>query len=426
MRSKTGRMNIFKQTSLLVIASIFGINGILAQNPPEVGIFFYPNLNPTFKHNNIVGIAEATNTEIFLVGKASTEDYTQTVPYFGRFDKRGVPLMNNFYDKYPIWDLRGIFITTDQTVKIYGTAKQSETYRPFYLKLTPTGKILGASPEATVYSTIFSDFAAGDNFIIAAQTKIGENKRYNIIVHKIDPQNEVYFWTTAIPTEGNEEATRVIVCSDNSAIVLGKEYKNNMRTYTPVVYRISSSGKLLWRQTIPVPSNFFTQDIAQLDRSTFIYTCSYSKEYLGSAETRVLELSGGGSPVKAVTHANINANGILILPTKKILLYGSNLTMLSSRVVTKAKYMILNRKLEMEYQRELGAADAPDSRLPQNIARILPTASDLVAAKVLMDGRVALCGKVFMPLDIEKPNPRGTDRFNAPLLILLDKFGKGI
>ncbi|HON18496.1 MAG TPA: hypothetical protein PK990_04925 [Salinivirgaceae bacterium] len=407
----------------LAIAILIIINSNLFS---QVGIFFYPNLNSEYKHNNIVGIQEAPNTEIYLVGKASTEDYSVTIPYFGRFDKKGEPLIHKFYEKYPVWDIRGLVISKDLSVKVYGTTKQKELYRPFYLKLTPTGKIEGVSPEASIYSTIFSDFSYGDDFIIAAHTKVGENKRYNIIVHKINPLDEVYLWSTPIQTDGNEEATRVIVCSDNSAIILGKEYKNNMRNYTPIAYRVSSTGKILWRQAIAVPSNFFTQDIAQLDRSTFIYTCSYSKEYLGTSETRILELNSGGSPQKASTIPNINANGILILPGKKIMLYGSNLTMISGRVVTKAKYTIIGKNLEIEYQRELGVTDLPDSKLPTNIAKILPTTSDLVAAKILMDGRIALCGKVFMPIDIENPNPKGIDRYNAPLLIILDKFGKGI
>ena len=37
------------------------------------------------------------------------------------------------------------------------------------------------------------------------------------------------------------------------------------------------------------------------------------------------------------------------------MLYGSNLAILSGRVVTRAKYAIVGRNLETEYQRELEA-----------------------------------------------------------------------
>ena len=37
-----------------------------------------------------------------------------------------------------------------------------------------------------------------------------------------------------------------------------------MRTYTPIVYKLSSTGKVMWRVGITVPPNFFTQDIVNL------------------------------------------------------------------------------------------------------------------------------------------------------------------
>jgi hypothetical protein len=55
----------------------------------QTGISYYPSLNKSYVHNNIVGIAEAVNTEIYLIGKASTEDYSRSIPYFGRYDKKG-------------------------------------------------------------------------------------------------------------------------------------------------------------------------------------------------------------------------------------------------------------------------------------------------------------------------------------------------
>ncbi len=392
----------------------------------QTGIFYYPSLNKEYVHNNIVGIAEAANTEIYLIGKASNEDYSKSIPYFGRYDKKGEPLIHNFYENYPVWDIKNLVITAGQSIKLYGTTYNKNKYNPFYLLVSPTGKIESKSPATTVYNTILSDIDSKDNFVAAAHTKIGENKKYNIIVHKIDPSEEVYIWSTPISTEINEEATKVIVCSDNSIMVLGKEYRNDMKTYTPIVYRLSSAGKVLWRVGITVPPNFFTQDIIQVDRSTFIYMCSYGKEYLGTSETRLIQLSSGGNAVKANTIPNINANGLLLLESKKVLLYGSNLAIISGRVVTRAKYAIIAKSLEAEYQRELGSADAPDALMPQKIATALPSTSDFSSAIRLSDGRIALSGKVYMSSNPGKPNPRGSDRFNAPMLVILDKLGKGI
>ncbi len=404
---------------VLIILAVYTTNA-------QTGIFYYPSLNKAFVHNNIVGITEAANTEIYLVGKASTEDYSKSVPYFGRYDKKGEPLLHKFYEDFPVWDVKNLVITAGQSVKLYGTTQDKGKYNPFYLMVSPSGRVESKSPTAVVYNTILSDVSAKDNYVAAAHTKIGENKKYNITVHKIDPTEEIYLWSTPIATEVNEEATRIIVCSDNSIMVLGKEYRNDMRSYTPIIYRLSSAGKVMWRVGITVPPNFFTQDIVQVDRSTFIYMCSYGKEYLGTSETRLIHLSSGGDPVKANTIPNINANGLLLLDSKKVLLYGSNLAILSGRVVTRAKYAIVGKNLDAEYQRELGSADIPDALMPQKIATALPTTSDFSSAVKLMDGRLALTGKVYMPVDPKSPNPRGNDRFNAPLLVILDKLGRGI
>jgi hypothetical protein len=404
---------------LLICGTLFNANA-------QTGIFYYTGLDKTFVHNNIVEIREAINTEIYLVGKTSTADYSKTAPFFGRLDKNGTMLFNKNFPEFSIWNLNKMVITEGFSIKIYGTTIEKEKYNPFFLQITPEAKIEKKNSQTVVYSTFNSDVADKDNNIVAAYTKIGETKRYNIEINKINPNNDVVLWSTPIKSTNDEEASRIIICSDNSIMVLAKEFKKNMTVYTPIIYKLSPSGNIVWRITIAVPPNFFTQDIVQIDRSTFIYMCSYGKEYLGTSETRLIQLSGKGEPTKSTTIQHINGNGILLLEGKRILVFGSNLAILSGRVVTRAKYAIVGKNLELEYQRELGSTDKPDALMPQNVATNFPTTSDFSCATVLKDGRIAIAGKVFMPLDPKNPNPRGGDRFNAPLIIILDKTGKGI
>ncbi|MDD2564606.1 MAG: hypothetical protein PHU27_10365 [Salinivirgaceae bacterium] len=418
-------MNFYRLFLTAFVAILFSL-GAINVSKAQTGIFYYPALHETLVHNNIVGIAQAANTEIYLIGKASTVDYGKSVPYFGRFDKKGMPLVHKFYEDFPIWNLRKLIITQGLSLKMYGTTLEKGKYNPFYLQLSPSGRVEGKSPKTVVYNTILSDISSKKDFAVVAHTRIGENKKYNITIHKVNPTDESYDWSTPISTDLNEEATRVIVLSDNSIIVLGKEYKNNMRTYTPIVYSLSSTGKVLWRVGITVPANFFTQDIIQVDRSRFVYMCSYGKEYLGTSETRVIQLSSNGEPLKANTIPNINGNGLLLMDGKKVMLYGSNIAILSGRVVTRAKFSIIDKNLETEYQRELGSTDVPDVLMPQRIATSFPTTSDFSSAVQLLDGRIALTGKVFMPADPKNPSIKGNDRYNAPLLVILDKNGRGI
>lgn len=411
-----------KKSFFLVI--LIGL--ILCRANSQTGVFYYTGLDKTFVHNNIVGIKEASNTELYLIGKASTLDYAKSVPYFGRLDKSGLPLMSKFYSDFPVWDTKRMVITPMLSVKIFGTALHKGKYYPVFLQVQPTAKIENKSASTVVYSTVLSDVADKDNYMISAHTKIGENKHYNIVINKVNSANDVYLWTTPINTNIDEEVSKIAICSDNSIVVLGKEYKKNMTTYTPIIYKLSAAGKVLWRVNITVPPNFFTQDIVQVDRSSYVYMCSYGKEYLGTSETRLVQLSSNGSPTKSTTVSNINGNGILIMENKHILVYGSNLTMLSGRVVTRAKYAIVSRTLELQYQRELGSADRPDSLMPQTVATNFPTTSDFSCATLLKDGRIAIAGKVYMPINPKQPSPKGGDRYNAPLLVILDKMGKGI
>lgn len=407
---------------LLALAFFVGTGGVRCQT----GIFFYPALHSSFAHTSIVDVAEAANTEIYLFGKASARDYSAAVPYFGRFDKQGRALEHKFYGDISVWSLNKMTILPSQSVRMYGTSENNGKYSPSTLQITPGGKVEKKIQSSIVYSTIHGDMACKGETVVVVQTKIGENKIYNISVQKINAAKDVVVWELPIVSEQNEEATRVLICADNSVLVLGKQYSANMRSYSPLIYKVSSSGKISWRKNIAVSDNFFTQNIIQVDRSTFAYICSYSKEYLGTSETRLMLLSSSGDPIKNTTVANINANGLVALEGKKVLLYGSNLAILSNRVVTKAKYAIVNKNLEILYQRELGSSDAPDSFMPQRYATILPSTSDFSSATVLKDGRIVLAGKVFMSSDPLSPDPRGRDRSNVPLMVILDENGQGI
>ena len=83
----------------------------------------------------------------------------------------------------------------------------------------------------------------------------------------------------------------------------------------------------------------------------------------------------------------------------------------------------MNKELSLIKEEELSIQDKPDSEYPAEAMKKLPTSSDLIAGYELNDGRIALAGRVFMPINKAAAKNINTARHNCALLILTDKNG---
>ena len=91
-------------------------------------------------------------------------------------------------------------------------------------------------------------------------------------------------------------------------------------------------------------------------------------------------------------------------------------------VITKAKFIIINKELADIKEDELSIQDKPDSELPKEVVKLYPTSSDLLTAIQLKDGRIAIAGRVNMPIN-KLSKEINMARQNNALLVLMDKYG---
>src|SRR6056297_3247586 len=413
--------SVFKKGCLIIVLIMAQAVFVAAQT----GIFYYPNPSENYVNNKLLALTEAPNQEIYLLGKLSNASYEKSIPYFCRVDKRGNLLIENPLTKHQVYDLSALFILNNQRVNAFGSRRQGPIFAPWMVTLNTKGNIVKEKSDYVVYSTIMNDVTNidGKNLMIA-ETKVYNNKLYNINLVKLDAEKDETLWSKRVESNQNEEATTVVALEDGNLLVLGKKYSNDLSDYSPVLYKVNPSGKPLWRVGIPVPDNFYAQDIAEDSEGNLIYMCSYSKEYMGSNETRVIKLNKRGQRKSYNVILDISANGLVMKPENKFVLYGSNIKVHNKRPITKGKYVVLGSNLKPLHEHELSQTDKPDSEMPEEVAKNLPTTSDLTTGILLKDGRVALAGRIYMPANPAKANPYGNDRNNFALMIILDESGR--
>ena len=408
--------------SILVIAVVTAHSFFLSA---QTGIFYYPNPSENYVNNKLMALTEAPNQEIYLLGKLSNASYEKSIPYFCRVDKRGNLLIEKSISKQQIYDLSALFILNNQRVKVFGSRRQGPIFAPWMVTLNSKGDIIKEKSDYVVYSTIMNDVTDIDGkHLMIAETKVDNNKLYNINLLKLNAENDETLWSKRIKSNLNEEASTIFTLKDGNLLVLGKKYSSDLSDYSPVLYKVNPNGKPLWRVGIPVPDNFYAQDITEDSQGNLIYMCSYSKEYMGTNETRVIKLNSEGQKQSYNVILDISGNGLVMKDNDQFVLYGSNIKVHNKRPITKGKYVVINSNLKPIYKHEFSKNDKPDSEMPEDVAKNLPTNSDLTTGILLKDGRVALAGRIYMPANPAEANPYGNDRNNFALMVILDESGK--
>jgi hypothetical protein len=257
---------------------------------------------------------------------------------------------------------------------------------------------------------------------LVAETKIGKLDKYNINVYKFDLNTNKQTWYKKISSEENEEADQIITLKDGNIIIIGKKYNEGMTSYVPIIYKLDSEGNKIWKKGISVPENFYTHSIAANSSGILFYICNYSRESTGASETRIITISTTSDVIKYETIKEISANGILALNNDNFFVYGSNILVNDSRVITKAKYLIIDSELNEIANHEMCAKDFPDSSYPKEIS-MMPSSSDIHSAIQLSDGRIACGGRIFMPQSIEPNKIFSVPKQNNAYLILLNIDG---
>jgi hypothetical protein len=408
--------------SFLMLVFFFGIT---YTSTAQTGIFYYSNPSDNYINNRVVALTEAPNQELYLLGKLSNASYEKSVPFFCRVDKRGNLLIDEAVENVPVYDLNHLFILNNQRVKIFGSKRQGPIFAPWIATLGSQGNIEKQKSDYVVYSTILNDVTGfGQDHVVLAETRVDNKNIYNINLIKFNASSDATVWSSQLKSPNNEEASKIINLKDGSLLVLGKKYNYDLSDFSPVLYKVDPNGKSIWKVPVTVPGNFYAQDVKEDSEGNLIYMCSYSKEYMGTNETRIIKLDKKGVKISYNVILDISGNGIVLKADDQIILYGSNIKVINERPVTKGKYVLISKDLKQIHDKEFSIIDKPDSEMPQDVAANLPTISDITTGILLKDGRVALAGRIYMPADPKNANPYGTDRRNFALLVLLNNSGR--
>ena len=385
----------------------------------QTSVFYYDDGNKNYPNNQVVKLLEAQNKDIYLLGKASDKKYQEINPYLIRVDKRGNLLSKKLIHSKSLNNLNGMILLPSQNIRIFGTSINNGKYYPYESTITPDGTIKTKDASFSVFSTWVNDVKYSDNnSVLVVETKKVKTGKFNISIFKDNTENDNQEWFRKISSEDNEEADQLLVLKNDDIIILGKKYADDLKSYVPIIYKLNSDGNQIWKKGIDVPRNFFSQSITVDNNGILYYMCGYTKETTGLCETRLITLSSENEELKHKTYQNISANGILALDDDCFFIYGSNLLVKNSRVVTKAKYIIFDKNFKIISEKQLGNKDVPDSQFIKNKQKISPTNSDLLTAIKLSDGRIACAGKVFMP---DMKCVKNSMRRNNALLLLIDK-----
>jgi hypothetical protein len=380
----------------------------------QTGISYFMPSDAELTNSNAVSISQANNGNLMLLILNSDPNYLShslqilNKPLNISDITKSDLVVNNLHDLVSI-ELKGI-----NEYAIFGNTTVNKSFEPFQLNISGKGEVLSDIQLPQVYSTLISDVIVHNESFMILYSKVGKNNLYNISLHKVNAENGNVEWLKVISSENNEEADKIVATPSGEFYVLGKKYNDEVTEFVPIIYKIDKNGKQLWKKAIDVPSNFNKQSILSLNNEELLYVCGYTKNPTGFSETRVLKLSNTGEEMEGNSLKDFSANGIIEISNESFLIYGSKFIVNTQQIVTKGKFVILDKKLVELAEKTLDENDKPDVLLKTKTK----TSSDFLCAKKLMDNKIALAGKVFVPTSNNIEN-----KINVPLLMIINKDG---
>lgn len=399
-------MNGFKK---LALSSTLLLTVILTF--AQTGVHFFINENAKLPHAKIVDLIETDNANLVLLSQVSDEKY--------KFNELNLITYNTAssavsYKPIMLENLYNLLFikATDDGYKIFANSSLNKAYQPLMVDFNKNLEKQSSYKEPVVYSTLISDVVEGINYQLILYTKVGKQGKYNISLHKINLVNGKVAWLKKISSEQNEEADKIVISPEGSLFVLGKKYNDAVTEYVPIIYKLNFNGDQIWKKAIDVPNNFSKQSMVISNDNHLIYICGYTKNATGISESRIIKFSDNGEEITNTEITDFSANGILKLTNGNYLAYGSEFFVDQQQIVTKGKYTLLGKNINLLKSKTLDEKDKPDCDLNTKVK----TSSDFLIARELSSGYIVLGGKVYTPV-----NPR--EKYNVPLLMIINPDG---
>jgi hypothetical protein len=375
--------------SILTLLVILGAVAVFGQQ----GIFYFKSDNNMLPNSRVLDITETQDGNLLLLTKNSDKDYKDPRAGLIAVNNDGSQGYFNVIEEMSFYDINSISVLPNNNYKISGNFSLNQIFRPQHLIVDAKGRLIDTHAESAVYSTHLEDIVqVNENEALALMTKNSKVELFNINLHYVSLLDNKVKWIKKISSEMNEEANQIIIANNGDYLVLGKKYNEDMSDYVPIIYRLNAKGELLWKKGVIVPSNFYVQRLANGRDGEIIYSCGYTNNPTGFAETRMIKFNSKGDQISTTVLEDFSINGVLELEDNKYCLYGSKFDVDKKQVVTRAKYVIVDYSLKAVKSDFLSTNDKPDID-----AGSKKTTSDFICGKVLPDGRIALGGRVFMP-----------------------------
>lgn len=393
----------------------------------QTGVFWFGDSTSNYVNNRIISMKEKPGGGLYFLGKASDRQYANVHPYWGSCDKSGKLIVQKTLETTnDIFELNNFVVCSENKFRIWGTETVNNRQTLLLNTIDAKGNLPGSDAILTNTNTLCGDVLQADaqTAVCAKTVQSSSTGLFHISIYKYNLENDQQIWYKKLDAEGNEEASKLFLMKDGSVILLAKEYDERLTTYTSLIYKLSSTGELIWRKSIAAYPIFFAHGIAEGKNKSLVYVCSIGSERDTVCSTKICSLDSSGNLLSTNEVPGIRANGILGLKNGNFFLYGSHFQKASVYIITKACFKIYDPNLKLLKTDELGMFDGPDAQLPSLAMSVWPTSSDFLTAIQLSDGRIACGGRVYMPTEKDPEKIIFSDRVNKGLLVLMSSDGK--
>lgn len=411
-------MKSFKFTLLILFLSLNAIS--------QTSVFIWTDTSTTYVNHRIVSLIEYEKN-LYALTKSQDINFENPHPAFSKISLQGkVQNFTVYKDASDIYDLNALVVQPDKKIRIYGTCNTNGIFVPYINSVTQAGVMENSSFIMVSVPHFVGDAkqVSSNECVWAKSIRGSATNRYNAYVYRIDmSKNDNIVWKAILSSEFNEECSKLTVLPDTSVILLCKRYTDEtFLSWVPVIYKMDAKGAILWNKELSDYSDFSGQNIIA-NKEAIYYTNYNGNEKNGTSNGVLVKLDQQGEILNRIAVENMNPNGALILKSGNILLYGGVYKPAGRNFVKKGKVMLYDSKGMKIKEREMGELDRPDAELPGMVISMMPTSSEFITALQLSDGRIALAGRVYMPLHEGPDEILLSDRANRNLLVFAKEDG---
>ena len=411
-------MKLLKIVTLLLL---FSINSIAQKD-----IFYWTDTSTAYINHRILSLVEYKKN-VYALSKSQDKDFDNPHPSFSRISLQGkVQNFTVYPDVNDIYELNALVVQPNEELRFYGTAVNNRKFIPYINSVTQSGVMANTSFMMVSVPHFVGDAKQinASECVWAKSIQGSATNRYNAFVYRVDmSKGDNIVWKAILSSEYNEECTRLVVLPDTSVLLLCKRYTDEtFLSWIPVIYKMDPKGTILWNKELTDFADFADQNLAA-DKNSIYYSNSMGNEKAGTNSGNIIKLDQKGEVLSRVAIEEMNPNGILVLKSGKVLLYGGVYKPLGMQFVEKGKVILMDDKLTKIKDRAMNDFDKPDGELPSLAMMTKPTSSDILTAIQLSDGRVALAGRVYMPRYTKPDEIMLSPRFNRNLLIFAGDDG---